>query len=118
MKIMIVDDNARIRETIRKIVQNQFDEVIEFADASSALAACIFEKPDWVLMDIRMPGMDGIEATRLIHNIFPTSRVTIVTEYADDRHRKAAAEAGADSFVSKENLTELRRIVADIKKEI
>jgi len=114
---MIVDDNAKIRETIRKVIQSPSDEIIEFADASSALSACVFEKPDWVLMDIKMPGMDGIEAARLIHDIFPTSRVTIVTDYADERHRKAAEEAGADSFVAKENLTELRRIARKTKRE-
>lgn len=112
MKIMIVDDNAKMRETIREVVQEKGEEFIEFADAKEAIEAYPQEKPDWVLMDLRMPGMDGLKATRLIRKSFPDSQVAIVTEYSDSRHQKAATEAGAKAFVSKENLTELRRIIS------
>lgn len=109
MKIMIVDDNKKIREVIKKIIHAE--EFIEFADAESAVIAYKLEKPDWILLDIKLPGIDGIEAARLIRSSYPDAHIVMVTDYADERHRKAAAEAGVDEFVSKENLIEMRRII-------
>jgi CheY-like chemotaxis protein len=110
MKFMIVDDNPKIRETIRKIVGTADDEFIEAEDGEEALKTYPLEKPDWVLMDIRMPVMDGIEAAGLLHTYFPESKIIIVTEYADERHRLAAMQAGAYGFVSKENLLDLKTV--------
>ncbi len=110
MKIMIVDDNKKIREVIKKIILA--DEYIEYADAESAIIAYKSEKPDWILLDIKLPGIEGIEAARIIRSSYSEAQIVMVTDYSDEKHRKAAAEAGVDEFVSKENLIELRRIIS------
>jgi DNA-binding NarL/FixJ family response regulator len=74
----------------------------------AAYAVC---RPDWVFMDVRMPGLDGIAATCRIKADFPAARVVIVTSYDDAKLRRAAREAGAFAYVLKEGLFELRRIL-------
>ena len=61
-------------------------------------------QPDIVLMDVRMPRMDGLAATRQIREFHPGARVVIVTDYDDEDLRKAAMEAGARGYVLKQNL--------------
>ena len=111
MRILVVDDNAKMRLLIRSIVGNVGADVVECDDGSEALAAYISHRPDWVLMDVEMAGMDGIQATRAISARFPDARIIIVTQYTDAGTRSATAAAGAIGFVSKENLIELRALL-------
>lgn len=69
------------------------------------------QRPDWVLMDIDLPGQDGITATRALLTANPTARVLIVTGYDDAELRRAAAAAGACGYVLKEDLFDLRRLL-------
>jgi DNA-binding NarL/FixJ family response regulator len=64
-------------------------------------------RPDWVLMDVELGGMDGIAATRAIRTIDADAHVVIVTAHGEVEYRRAAAEAGACAYVLKENLLEL-----------
>jgi DNA-binding NarL/FixJ family response regulator len=64
-------------------------------------------------MDLQMPVMDGLEATRRLHDVDPDARVIIVTQYGDAHLREAATQAGALGYVLKENLIELRQLICD-----
>jgi len=111
MKFLIVDDNKIMRETLGKIVAAEGDMVIECDDGGRALSLYEVHHPDWVLMDISMKEVNGIEATERITLADPGAKVIIVTDYEDRFFRKAAEEAGAVAFVSKENLKEARLII-------
>lgn len=115
MKLMIVDDNASMRRLIRSLVHDLADCTCECSDGDEALAAYSRHLPDWVLMDIKMRRMDGLTASRKIKDAFPTARICIVTEYGDAKTKEAAFRAGACAYVSKENLFELRRVIAQGK---
>jgi CheY-like chemotaxis protein len=112
MKLMIVDDNEAMRRVIKSIVGDLAEELYECQDGTEALTLYAMHKPDWVLMDIRMQGVSGLEATRLITSSFPQARIVIVTEYDDSELREAATRAGARRYVNKRNLFELRAIIS------
>jgi two-component system response regulator DegU len=112
MKILIVDDNRAVRRLVRHAISEIADEVIERSDGDEALAAYIEHRPDLVLMDVRMPRMDGLVATRLLKGQFPEARIFMVTDYDDDQVRSAAMEAGASGYALKQNLTELDTLLS------
>ena len=112
MKILIVDDNEQMRRAIRNLVDDLVDETFEAGDGAEALEACGACHPDWVLMDVRMAGMDGLSATRLLRAAFPETNVLIMTSYDDPGVREAATNAGACAFVPKDDLLALRRILS------
>lgn len=113
MVILVVDDHAEMRRTIRSVVADLAWMVYECAGGAEALDACRAYRPDWVLMDIRMEGMDGLAATRAIARACPGVRVCIVTSYDDRRLREEAARAGACGYVLKDQLLTLRTILLD-----
>src|SRR5262249_33561321 len=113
LKVLIVDDSEQIREEIRSVVADIASEVCECASGPDALATYPVHRPDWVLMDIVMEPIDGLEATRLLISSFPDAKVVIVTSYDDDYLREAARAAGARDYVLKENLFDIRRVLSD-----
>ncbi len=115
MNIMIVDDNPRMRRMVRAMISSEADGIFEFDDAARAVEEFPRTMPDLVLMDIVMKEMDGIEATRLLTKRYPSSRVVIVSQYSDEDLRKAAFEAGAVAYVSKEKLATLGDVVRSLK---
>ena len=70
-------------------------------------------RPDIVLMDVKMAGMDGLAATRQIRQAFPEARIVMVSQWDDRALRDAARAAGAEAYVGKSDLLPLRRILAD-----
>ena len=116
MTILIVDDNPGLRRLLRRAVLDTASVVWECLDGSEALAAYADRRPDLVLMDIRMPGMDGLAATRQIRDFDPKARVLMVTDYDDEDLRKAAREAGACGYALKQNLTELSGLIRSLDK--
>lgn len=114
MRLMIVDDNARVRRMIAEVAALPAADVIECSDGSQALAAYLQHRPDVVLMDIAMDGIDGIAAAGLIHGADPDARIVMVTDYDGVELREAAEAAGACGYVLKENLTELRGLLEAI----
>ena len=108
---MIVDDNPQIRDVIRGILKFTGAEFHECSSGEEAVAACNVWKPHWILMDIKMKELDGLSATRLIKHSLPEANVIIVTNYSDSDLREEAMKAGADGFVLKEHLTELRTLL-------
>ncbi len=111
MNLMIVEDNKPMRRMIRSMVADLAERIDECGDGAEAYARYADRRPNWVLMDIAMPGLDGITATRQIIAAFPDARVLIVTDYDDAELRAAACAAGACSYVLKENLLDLRRLL-------
>jgi two-component system response regulator DegU len=111
MNLLIVDDSEPMRRTIRRVVGDLAREIHECGDGADALFAYRRLSPDWVLMDVEMPGLDGLRATREITGIFPDAKVVIVSRHDDDELREAASAAGARGYVVKENLLDLRRVL-------
>lgn len=101
-----------MRSLLRTLLNSLADTIFECADGSEALELYRRYRPDFVLMDIKMEAVDGIEATRQIVGAFPAARVIIVTDYDDTELRDAAKDAGACDFVSKENLLDLGQVLA------
>ena len=103
IRILIVDDQQLLRLGFRMLLDAQPDlEVVgEAGDGAEALRLIAREKPDVVLMDVRMPGMDGLEATAHIVAGFPHTRVLVLTTFDLDEYAFAALRAGASGFVLK-----------------
>lgn len=110
MTILIVEDNSLMRALIRETVREFAAIVIECEDGDEAFAAYQANLPNWVLMDIQMPRVDGLTASRQIKAGYPDAQICIVTDYGDAGTRSAAKAAGANAFVLKENLEELRNL--------
>lgn len=98
---MIADDSFQIRRMIRCCVLRIGGEVYECGDGGAALEAFVRHRPDWVLMDIKIPVMDGIKATRRIRASDSVARIIIVTNYNDALLRIEAMKAGGDNVKSR-----------------
>lgn len=107
MKVLIVEDNAIMRDFLSNLISELTAHIWQAVDGLEAVASAREYKPDVILMDIRMPELDGIEATRRIMQDNPVSNVVIVTEFDNLDLRRAALEAGAIAYVLKDNLQEL-----------
>jgi len=108
MKLIIVDDDDLIRESLSLTLSLENDiEVAGVAeDGSVALTLCEQRQPDIVLMDIRMPNIDGIGATRLIKERFPNIKIMMLTTFADKANIQQALAAGADGYLLKTDETD------------
>jgi DNA-binding NarL/FixJ family response regulator len=103
IRVLIVDDQALVRAGFRMILEAQPDlEVVgEAADGSAAIDAVRTLRPDVVLMDVRMPGVDGIEATRRLTEARVPGKIVILTTYDLDEYVFDALAAGASGFLLK-----------------
>ena len=110
MIILIVEDNPLMRGLIRETVREYAALILECEDGDQAFATYQAHLPHWVLMDIQMPRVDGLTASRQIKAGFPNAQICIVTDYGDAGTRTSAQAAGAKAFVLKENLEELRNL--------
>jgi CheY-like chemotaxis protein len=105
-QILIVDDHELVRSSIRSVLSSRPDWKIcgEAADGIEAIEKARSLRPDIILMDISMPRMNGLEATRAIHKELPGSSVVIVTQNDPAIARRQAKEVNAAAFVAKSNL--------------
>ena len=115
MNILIVEDNEQMRRMVKTLVRDLVECVFECDDGAGALLAYTQHRPDWVLMDLDLPEVDGISATRQIVAAHPEARVMMVTNYDGADLREAARSPGACEYVAKEDLIEIRRILAACK---
>lgn len=104
IRIMIVDDQAVVCEGLRAILSTapQIEVVGVAHDGAEALRAIPDAQPDLVLMDLKMPGMNGIHATRAIREQFPHIRVLVLTTYDGDQWVMDAIRSGADGYLLKD----------------
>jgi DNA-binding NarL/FixJ family response regulator len=117
--VLIVDDHELLRQGLRQLIATTDDFVCvgEAADTPDALRQIELTQPHIVVMDVKLPGGSGIEATRQIMRRFPASRVIIHTYYADETYLEQAMQAGAKGYLLKSDhsrliLTALRSVLA------
>jgi len=108
VRTLIVDDNATFRRRVKEFLASEPDiEVIgEAADGQEAILKARALHPDLVLMDVRMPGTNGLDATRQLKEEMPELRVIILTIYDLQEYREAALASGANGYVVKKSLIE------------
>lgn len=118
IKVLLVDDQAMVRAGLRMILDFEPDIEVccEVEEGEKASAAVIEHRPDVVLMDIRMPGMDGLAATKEVLAADPDTKVVILTTFDLDEYVYGALKAGASGFLLKsadgDTLVESVRIIA------
>ncbi|MEV4615760.1 response regulator transcription factor [Kitasatospora sp. NPDC049258] len=104
VRVLLVDDQPLVRAALQMVITDAPDLVVvgEAGSGAEAVRLAAEARPDVVVMDIRMPGMDGIEATRLIMQSAGPARVIVLTTFDDDDHVYAALRAGASGFLVKD----------------
>lgn len=118
IKVLLADDQAMIRSGLRMILESESDLLVigEAENGEEAIRLSKRDQPDVVLMDVRMPGVDGLEATRQIHQTLPEVKVIVLTTFDLDEYIYAALRGGASGFLLKdadsETLIRAIRIVA------
>ncbi|MDA8427115.1 MAG: response regulator transcription factor, partial [Treponema sp.] len=103
--ILIVDDQALFADSLKSVIGFRaldFQVVGVAADGEAAIELARRERPDIVLMDIRMPGLDGVRATKLIHDEFPEIKIIVLTSFDDDDYIFDALSHGAMGYILKD----------------
>lgn len=117
IRVLVVDDHAILRDGIRSLLESQ-EDILVVGEAENGMEAIAFVKtspPDIVLMDISMPQMNGLEATRFIRDHFPQVKVLVLTQHDNHEYIATALQAGAAGYVLKrsgrrEMLNALRQV--------
>jgi DNA-binding NarL/FixJ family response regulator len=123
IRILLVDDHKIVRDGLRSLLELEPDmEVVaEAADGSAAIAQARAVTPDVIIMDIAMPGMNGIEATGHIVRELPETKVIGLSMHADKRFKAEMEKAGASAYLRKdsafESLARTIRSVAEARRE-
>jgi CheY-like chemotaxis protein len=111
--ILVVDDNDSMRAVIVRHVRNLNGAArfLECKDGKEAVEAYARIRPEWVLMDVKMPGMDGLSAAKEILTKFPEARIIMVSNFDDPDLRNEAKRNGAVGYILKERLFELKEMI-------
>ena len=99
--VLVVDDERNIRTTLAHVLESEGFEVLTAATGEQAVAMCKRRSFDAVLLDVRMPGIDGIEAFRRIRKILSGVKVILMSAYSLDEIQRAALAEGAIAFLRK-----------------
>jgi DNA-binding NarL/FixJ family response regulator len=116
-RLIIVDDHDLLRESLRSMLECEHDLRIvgEAKDRQEAIELCRLHRPDLVLMDVRMPRVDGFEATRRIKREAGSTKVLMMSAYNEREYGSEAIRAGAEGYVPKlASLEELREAVRGV----
>ena len=114
VRVMVVDDQALVREGLMTLLETAPDikPVVAASDGEEAVELCARHRPDVVLMDLRMPKLDGVEATRRIRAAQPDTEVVVLTTHADEASILDALQAGARGYLTKDaGIAEISRAV-------
>lgn len=107
-RVLIADDNADVRALARLTLEaDEFEVVAEASNGAEAISATEDLHPDAVIIDVRMPVMDGLEATRALRDRFPDLRIVVMSGSDDPQVLKKITDAGADVAVDKTALADL-----------
>ena len=103
IKIVIADDQELIRDSLKIVLSTNIDmEVIDMvADGREVIRSVRKAKPDVILMDVRMPGMDGVSCTQIIKENYPQIKIIILTTFDDDAYVHNALKSGASGYLLK-----------------
>jgi DNA-binding NarL/FixJ family response regulator len=104
IRVVVADDQRAIREALAMVLDNESDISVvgQAADGAEAVALAAAHRAQVVLMDLRMPGTDGVEATRRLAREQPEVRVVVLTTFADDESVSRALDAGAIGYLTKD----------------
>lgn len=104
IRVMVVDDQRLLRESLEQVLALERDFVVTAGaeNGQEAVHTAVTSRPDVILMDVKMPGMDGIRATRLIKDRLPSCRVLMMTVLEEQEYVHQAIIAGADGYLLKE----------------
>jgi len=111
LKLLIVDDHAAVRRTLRQSFDASGVTILEAGSGEEAVELFAAEHPDWVIMDARLPGMSGLQATQAIRHLDPEARIVAISQFTDAEYVDEVQRAGALTFVSKEELSRLTQII-------
>jgi DNA-binding NarL/FixJ family response regulator len=117
--VSIVEDNDQLRGTLARVISRAegFQCLSQYADAETALAALPNERPNVVLMDINLPGMNGVECVRRLKQLAPDIQVVMLTVYEDTENIFNALAAGASGYLLKRTRSaELLEAIRDVQK--
>ena len=105
LRILLADDHVVVREGLRLVIEGQRDMIVvcEAGDGASAIQQAQELRPDVVIMDISMPGMNGLVATRTLKRILPQCVVVTLTRHGDDAYLQELMRAGASAYVLKQS---------------
>jgi YesN/AraC family two-component response regulator len=119
VRILLVEDNHVFRESFKQSISNHFSEIIidEADTGEEALEKVNRNPPHLIFMDLRLPGMNGLQATRNIKAAFPEVRVAMLTGYDVPEYRQAALQYGAERFFVKESVewNEVEALIKSIR---
>ena len=103
IRVLIVDDMPRVRQELRLLLQlsDEVEIVGEAGDGQEAIQKVVLLRPDVVIMDLEMPVLDGLQATRQIKQLKCAIRIVILTVHSESEDLNRARSAGADAFISK-----------------
>lgn len=112
--VLVADDHRQFREALVALLElDGFEVVGQAADGADAVALAKQVRPDVVVFDLKMPVLNGLDATRLVRDALPSTPVVVLTAFTGDELERAALAAGATAFVAKDaNLAELRAALA------
>jgi NarL family two-component system response regulator LiaR len=104
ISVLLVDDHQVVRQGVRAFLDamNDIEVVAEAESGEAAVRLSAEHVPDVILMDLLMPGMDGVEATRKVKDVSPRTQVVVLTSYHQDEHIFPALQAGAISYILKD----------------
>jgi two-component system response regulator NreC len=103
VRVVLVEDHTIVREGLRALLDGR-DEVVEVAEADNGhdgVAAARQHRPDVMVMDLNMPGLNGVDATKAIREALPDSHVLILSMYSTEEHVRPAIRAGAEGYLLK-----------------
>jgi two-component system, NarL family, response regulator NreC len=105
LRILLADDHITVRQGLKMLIESQGDMTVvsEASDGTAAVEQARVLRPDVVVMDISMPGMNGLVATRTLKSLQPDSIIVILTRHGDDAYLQELLRAGADGYVLKQS---------------
>jgi CheY-like chemotaxis protein len=113
MRLMIVDDHASTREMIRKFLNLPGITFCECASGEEALLQAREFKPNWITVDVNMPGLDGFQTAEALRAAHPSAHIIIVTGYNEPHFRRLSNSVGATGLICKENLSALHMMLSN-----